>query len=102
MNKVKKKVGVEVILSRVDFSVESGDTLSKKIINLLRNYENVCNINSKSGGNALAHKQRNSLLCTVRTSHTKVVQSKGWLSDGFILGYWSIASHYTWMMLWNL
>ena len=32
--------------------------------------------------NALAQNRRNSLPCTVRTSQTKVVPSKGWLSDG--------------------
>ena len=29
--------------------------------------------------------RRNSLPCTVRTSQTKVVQSKGWLSDGCLI-----------------
>ena len=42
----------------------------------------VRDINSKSRGNALPRNRRNSLPCTVRTSQTNFVQSKGWLSDG--------------------
>ena len=37
------------------------------------------------GGMTWPKNRRNSLPCTVRTSETKVVQSKGWLSDGCYL-----------------